>query len=348
MVFALFGALLAFAIFYYLFTQITWGQVVGIWRDIDGRWVAAFVVLALLLQFVRTWRYRGVLLAMGERTGWARLFMTVLIRGVCVDMLPARLGELVYIYILRTRLGVNLGAATASFALVFLFDILALAPLMVLALSLVVVGADVEWSSPLLMAISAGLFVVAALLISSLPLLVRTTFLLSGWALPRGGRLRHWVRRLLASTHRQIHRAKAHGVYTRVFLQSLLVRILKYTALYALLLAMVLPQGYTIAEWPLHKVFLGLTAAEMAASLPVSGVLGFGAYQGAWTLVFVLLGFPVEMAQITSVAHHVFTQVYGYLMGLFALVGLMWLRPVSGRPWSADRHVIERSRPATS
>lgn len=336
MVFALLGAVLAFTIFYYLFTQITWGQVIGVWRSIDGRWVAGFVVLTLLHQFVRTWRYRGVLLAMGEQAGWGRLFMTVLVRGVCVDMLPARTGELVYIYILRTRLGVELGAATASFALVFLFDILALAPLMILALSLVVIGAEVEFSASALLVIGGGLFVVAGLLISGLPLLVRMAFRVSGWTLPRGG-LRQWVRRLLASTHHQIYRAQVHGVYARVFMQSVLVRMLKYAALYALLLAMVLPQGYALAEWPLHKVFLGLTAAEMAASLPVSGVLGFGAYQGAWTLVFVLLGFPVEMAQITSISHHLFTQVYGYLLGLAALGGLMMLHPVTGSPRSRAR-----------
>ena len=39
-------------------------------------------------------------------------------------------------------------------------------------------------------------------------------------------------------------------------------------------------------------------------------------------LFFILLGFPAEMAQATSISHHVFTQVYGYLLGL---IGAAWL-----------------------
>jgi len=328
--FGIFSLLLAGTVFSYLFTRITWGQVVEVWREIDRGLVLLFVAIMLLHQGIRTWRYRIVLRAMGHPVGWLRLFLIVLVRGLCVDVLPARTGELVYIYLLRTRLGVELGAATTSFALVFLFDILALAPLLLLAIGLVGVGAGGQLSLPIVAGAAVGLGGIAAMLILLLPPGLRLGFGCSCRFLPKPSRLQHFLVRLFAAMHRDVRQARREGVYLPLFLQSLAVRALKYTGYYVLLLAMVLPQGYAVVQWPLHKVFLGLVAAEMAASLPVSGIMGFGAYQGAWTLVFALLGFPLTMAQVTSISHHVFTQVYGYAVGLSALLGLVLLRPVSG------------------
>ncbi|MFU8780887.1 MAG: lysylphosphatidylglycerol synthase transmembrane domain-containing protein [Kiritimatiellia bacterium] len=327
LLFILLGFLLAGSIFYYLFSRITWGQVVDVWQQMDRRLVCLFVIVMIGHQWVRTWRYRIILQAMNQQIGWIRLFLTVLVRGVCVDMLPARTGELVYIYILRTRLGVDLGAATTSFALVFLFDILALAPLLLLALFMVGIGTGGEVSLGMVVTFAAVLFVVSFALIFSLPQLLRIGFMLCRRCLPCGTRIRRFCCRLLVSMHCQVCQARRKGVYFPVFIQSLVVRFLKYAGYYVLLLSMVLPQGYQVVGWPFHKVFLGLVAAEMAASLPVSGVMGFGAYQGAWTLVFVLLGFPVTMAQVTSISHHLFTQVYGYVLGLCALMGLMLYKP---------------------
>jgi hypothetical protein len=64
----------------------------------------------------------------------------------------------------------------------------------------------------------------------------------------------------------------------------------------------------------------------LAASLPVSGIGAFGAYEGAWAAAFELLGFPGHLAKLTAVSHHLFTQVYGYSLG--ALAFLLLLLPV--------------------
>ena len=71
------------------------------------------------------------------------------------------------------------------------------------------------------------------------------------------------------------------------------------------------------------SVFWGVCAAEVAASLPVSGLAGFGAYEGAWTIAFYNLGLTKELAAMTGVAHHLFTQVYGYSIGVLALLVLL-------------------------
>ena len=331
-----FSLLIAITVFTHLFSHITWGQVRDLMVGIDRPRARVFVLLSLAMHTARTWRYLVILNSAGQHPGFLRLFPAVLVRGLCVDLLPARSGELVYIYILRARLGVDLGAASASFALAILFDLMALAPLVMIALPLA--GGSGALSPGLLWAAGFALLALSAAMIGGLPAALRWAFGFCSRARGVPSRPRRTLRRFLAGTHRQVRRAKARGVYVPVFGLSILVRLLKYGALYALLLAMLHPQGFAPASLPFPKVFLGLCAAELSASLPISGIGGFGAYQGAWVLVFGLLGFPMDLARTTSVSHHLFSQLYGYslgLLGLFALLA-MPVRRARGGPGGAQ------------
>lgn len=318
-----FSLLLAIGVFTWLLTHVTWRQILDLILSVNRPLLGLFLILSLSMQLVRTLRYRLVLKSVGQAPGFFRLFLAVLVRGLCVDLLPARTGELVYIYLLRVKLGVELGAATASFALAFLFDLMALAPLLVIALLLVGMGTSL--SPTLLGGAGVALLLLAILALRLLPTALRVGFRACALLPDRAAALHRWTRRFLAATHRQIRRARSHGIDAPLFGLSLGVRLLKYAGLYVLLLAMLHPQGYTLQSLPFPKVFLGLCAAEMAASLPISGIAGFGAYEGAWAGVFILLGFPAAMAKATSLSHHLVTQLYGYLIGIASILTLLAL-----------------------
>jgi len=135
-----------------------------------------------------------------------------------------------------------------------------------------------------------------------------------------------WRNRLhagLIATEKHLAAVQNTGMYWRVIMLSFGVRVCKYVSLYALLLGLVIPLGYTVSEFPFAKVFLGLTSAELASSLPISGIAGFGAYEGTWALVFQLLGYPEKTALLTGISHHLITQLYGYGLGGLALLFLL-------------------------
>jgi len=321
------GVIVTAGVFTYLFSQITWRDVGQLLGRIDRQLLCFFVVLSLMQHVIRTLRYRLLLKSAGQVVSLGRLFVVVLVRSFCVDLLPARTGELVYIYLLRTRLGVELGAATASFALAFLFDIMVLGPLVLLA-ALSVLGSTLP--VPVLLGGGGVLFLCSAAAVGLLPWGLRIGFrILSG--LGRLPRVRHFI----ASTHRQVRRARRAGVYGGVFGLSVGVRLLKYGSMYVLLYALLKPVGYALGELPALRVFLGFVSAEMAASLPASGIAGFGAYEGVWSLVFNLLGFPAALATTTGVSHHLITQVYGYSLGLLAMLAVLLGRSVGRAPRKA-------------
>ena len=280
--------------------------------------ILLFVVSSLFMSICRAWRLLLLLEPVGYRPGRLAMLLTVLVRNLFADLLPARLGGLVYLWLCRTRLGVNLGAASSSMAISFVFDMIAVSPLLIVV-GLVIAGElgiarTLIWAFGLAIAGGAlvALFLLAPLadlaagLIPRLPLLPE--------------RVKSGLAAFAASVAEDVRITRRAGIFLPVVVLSILVRLAKYTAMYFLLLGILMPMGYGLADLPPHKGLVGLIAPEIAASLPVSGIGGFGAYEGTWAVAFHFLGLPEQMAKLTGVAHHLFTQAYGAGIGLAALL----------------------------
>ena len=320
-VYFLFSIALTAGIFGYLLTEVSFEEVLQAIQNVDRNALLLFVVLSFSMSGFRTWRYALVLAISGYSPRKSALFLVTLVRNFCSDLLPARIGTIVYVYLVTARLGVPFGAAVSSFSLAFLFDLIALAPMIVAAALLT--GSAGELSRTVAIASGAVLLLIASTATYALPSLAR----LAGdmvWRLPLiRSRHRTIARAALYQTKTDLRKAHKAGVYGRLLALSVLVRLCKYGSLYVLLFALLQPMGYELSQLSVPKVFLGLCSAEIAASLPISGIGGFGAYEGAWAWVFGLLGFPQYTANLTAITHHLLTQVYGYLLGGVALLVLL-------------------------
>lgn len=324
--YVLFSALVTGSIFTYLFTKVSLAEVVAVLRGISGRWILLFLLLSFSMSLFRTWRSQVVLNVSGYRPDSVALFLVILVRNFFSDLLPARLGTLIYIYLVQTRLGIAFGAAASSFAYDFVFDMVSLALLIILA---VLVQSSGLISIPAVIGGGVVLGGVSMGVLLVLPVLLRAGARVCLALTLISAAVRQKLHDALLDTGRNLDLAREQGIFWRIFVLSLGVRCCKYLSLYVLLLALVLPLGYSIPDFPPAKVFLGLCSAELAASLPVSGIAGFGVYEGAWAMVFQLLGYPERIAVLTSISHHLLTQVYGYSLGGLAL--LILLLPICKR-----------------
>jgi len=328
-------------VFGYLLQRVSPGEIVRVLSRADPRGIACFVVFSLAMTFFRTWRYHLVLQVSGYRVWLPALFLVVLVRNFFSDIVPMRIGTLVYIYIVTTRLGVPFSGATSSYALAVLFDFMALAPMIGVAAALALSGTQLSAGTMVMWAGVLGGATLSVLVL--LPYMFHAVRVcLSVLVRLSGGRLSGW----LASwreAEEDVRRARRSGIYARMFWLSVLVRVGKYGALYFFLYALARPMGYGLADLDPARVFLGLCAAELAASTPASGIAGFGAYEGTWAVVFRLLGFPRHFAEVTSISHHLFTQAYGYGLGVIALLALL-LPVFARRSAKLVRYVPERPR----
>lgn len=325
------SVLMTVGILGYLFQFVRLEDIVSTIVNMNRSALLGFVALSIAMSVCRTWRYLLMLRLSGFRPGRVAVFLVVVVRNFFSDMLPARIGTLVYVYLVTNRLGVPFGAAASSFALAFLFDILALAPLV---LGAAMIAGNVGGLSGIALGVSAVILLAVTLVI--LGVLPRIARLVSTGIRRMGAFPEHTRYRLasaLDDTALELERIRQSGAYWKLLAISILVRLAKYGSLYMLLYAMVEPMGYALGDLPPPKVFLGLVAPELAASLPISGIAGFGAYEGTWAFMFNLLLFPMELAKLTAITHHLFTQVYGALLGAVAL--LILITPVF--PWRTDR-----------
>lgn len=309
------------AIFGYLFSHVRPGDVLDLLRNMDLRAVGMFVVLSLATSLFRLWRYRVLLRLSGYDPPPFPLFLIVLVRNAFSDLLPARLGTLIDVYFFTTRLRVPFAAAASCFSITFVFEILALAPLIVLAAF--AAGAAGTMPAGGLLAGGAVLLAGTVAVVALMPWGFGLAARIAGRVLPERWALRAKAAKMFDDIAGEVRRVQKAGLYGRVLALSVLLRLGKYGSLYVLLFAMLAPLGYTWAQLDLPRVFLGLCASELAASLPVSGIAGFGVYEGTWAAVFQLLGFPRDIAQTTSIAHHLFTQAYGYGLGCAALLAVL-------------------------
>ncbi|MCI5064244.1 flippase-like domain-containing protein, partial [bacterium] len=312
----LLGVLLTVAVFSYLFSSISLRSVVRSLRDLEPTGIAVFVMLSLTASLARSWRYQLLLRSSGHVVGTRPLFLVTLVRNLCSDLLPARLGSAVYIYLATSRLHLPLSVATSSFGISLVFDIISLPPLMLFLL-----GNSKELGiPPLLLGGAVGIVIVlTGTLVYFSSYILRS---LPPMKLPFPNSILKPLREIFEQAESDLFRLRSPLLFSHVYLLSILLRFLKYLSLVIFFYSLLLALDYPTESFSSAKAFIGILVSELAASLPISGIGGFGAYEGAWAVTFRLLGLPGWMADTTALTHHLFTQGYGYLLGLSALIAL--------------------------
>jgi uncharacterized membrane protein YbhN (UPF0104 family) len=315
------GLLVSGAILVYLFTAqgADPRALVPLVRAISLPGLVAYVAISAVGLVLRAWRYR---LLLGRAVALWPLVLITAVRNMAVDLVPARAGAAAsYLYLVTSRLGLPLEAGVASFALSFILDTLALAPLLVLAL-LVVGNAPlppavlVGGSLVILLGSVAALWVLAPILRLAARVASR---------LPVAARRLDPLLRAAATEVEQRERARtllpALGL-------SLLLRLTKYGAYYFLLLALLASRAEPGLQLTFLRVFLSIAGAELAASLPLPTIMSVGPYEAAGAAGFAFwLGVPPELATLAVTAFHGLSQVHDYGLGLLALVWIMARRP---------------------
>ena len=313
------------SIFWYLLSQIDPAELVTTARSMTPRYLWAFVSLLLagvVARAVRFW------LLLDRAAPLTLLTLIVMARNMFVDLLPARLGELSYVYLVTQRAGRPAEDGLASLFLAVLFDLIALAPLLILAI-LVVVG-DGALSVPLLAGAASvlGLLAYASMRVAA-PL---GTWVVEWFAPDGSADWRARAAQLIRRTVEALRCVQSRRIFGPVLMVSMVVRLCKFGSYYFLVLAIMGPLGHptdlaTSGELEgglgFFHVFLGVVSAELAAALPIPSVGSFGTFEAAWAFSFSQLGFSTEDAIISGILAHVVSQLVEYSFGIGALLYVM-------------------------
>lgn len=281
----------------------------------------AFLAISLTAAGLRAWRYKWLLLP--QRIGWGNILLVTFIRNLFVDLLPARIGSLSYIYVLNRSLHYAFEAATSSFVVAFVFDFLTLSPFLVFSIFAVGIGSS-SVSSPLLLAFAVFFFGLTLLILWRIIQLARFflltfNFLLKKFKLGQ----RAWARGAegkIQSTIESLEQIKQRRIYGRIFFLSLCIRLAKYLSLYSLLFALLRSHGFGLKTLSFSKTILGVTGAELTGILPIKGLGGFGTWEYGWALAFQLMSFEPKIAIISGLGVHLLTNLFEYSLGIAAIL----------------------------
>ena len=282
----------------------------------------AYFAISLFGSFLRAWRYK--LLLYPQKISWRNIFLVTFIRNLFVDLLPARIGSLSYIYILNKRLEVSFNTATSSFVVAFVYDFISLSPFLILAILAVGLGTT-SISTPLMLLFSILFLVIMLVIYWQLIGFCRILIAVYGFFL----RVikydqKQWAEVSIEKLHltvEDIAQIRKRQTDLPVFLLSLGIRMAKYGALYILLFALLQVHGYTLGSLSIWKTILGITGAEMTGFFPIKGLGGYGTWETAWALILTLLGFESRIAVLSSGIHLV-TNLFEYILGLLSILYL--------------------------
>ncbi|MGA3086010.1 MAG: lysylphosphatidylglycerol synthase transmembrane domain-containing protein [Thermodesulfobacteriota bacterium] len=321
--FLILSFLITGTLFYYLVSYSRWSDWRRLFFALDPRYLLAYLLLYAAAIFLRTVRYSILLKASlsGVRPSFGAVFLVTSVRNMLVDLLPARTGEISYPVLLNRIYRVNLYPSLTSFAYAFLFDFLALGPLFGLAGLMDSLISSSHY--PKLWLFSALFILIGTLLVFGVEPFFRK---LAHWLNRRSYSLlkeNRTLRRVpeicngISQSFRDLREAR---IFWKILGISLAIRSLKYSYLYLLLMAFVQAMTGTNVSLPFLIIFMGLVASEAAASLPISGLAGFGFYEGVLGTVLSTQGFSASQALLLSFGMHFLTHVVGYSWGGLALL----------------------------
>ena len=280
-------------------------------RTLSGmspEWALAALMLFGLNYVLRSVRFTILLGLPLIATFWSML-RVVCLHNALNYMLPARLGELSFIYLARRERAVSISAGTVSLMAARFFDLIAMGMWLTLAALLLPRQGSVSIRELRLTGLASVAVVALAWWLA--PTLLGG--MERGMACLPLGQLVVRISAFVGQVRRGLLMLGSWRVYSLVMLTSLTMWLGVFSIYYCLLRAFDLNVG-------LAEVIIGSSLFSLSNVLPVHGLLGFGTTEALWTVSFALVGMDTGSSVVTGFATHIVILVYVLGLGGLALL----------------------------
>lgn len=312
-------------------------------RNMPVSLLLAYLGIQLVGTLFRAARYQLLIRAAGEPNvpGFGHMYLVTMIRNMVVDMLPARLGELLFIAMLNRGYNVRANACISSLSLSIVLDVAILVPVLFVLSAIPLANAAMQQGMlPIAIVVIVAVTIV---LVMMYPVLTFVTRLMSRWSERTSSR---WLKKLsefVSDIHDAFEETRRSHVLGRALLLTVGVRIAKYSALYCLFLAATVPTMTTLQSLAPWEVLSTLIASEAMASVPLPTFMSFGSYEAGGLAALTLLGYPAADSALAVLSMHIASQSIDYMLGgigiiLFYFAATNWRMTVATtthtpRPW---------------
>lgn len=298
----------------WLLSQLEWEATLEILREVPlSLLVIGFLCYGISF-YLRALRFR-VLLPQDKPVH--HLFPIVLVHYTALNIIPARLGELSYVYLLKKVNNVSTGYSVSSLIIARVFDQIALSLLFLL--STLFVDLPSQWLKTLSFTVGAFLITVFAILIIILAYKERCVDWLKKLTIRlnwnRYTIVQHTMRALdeIVIAFRNI---QVKQCMEKLIGLSILIWLSIFSVNYSLLKAFHVPLSYM-------GIMLASTFLILLTVLPIQMLSGIGIRETTWVFIAIRL----EVARNTAIVSGIGTRIVATMyVAMFALYGLWKLR----------------------
>ncbi len=305
----------------FLVSRITTDDLIRTFSHIFYPALFIFLAISLTASVLRALRYKWLLTP--SKISFGNILLVTFIRNLFVDLFPARIGSLSYVYVLNKRLKYPFEEAASTFVIAFVYDFLTLGPFLILSILVVGLGAT-SVSNLAFLWIAVMFFLIVYLILqfiiplANISLKAYTRLLKS-----TGLETQRWAetaKNKIRLTIEGLEHIKNRKIQWPLFLLSLLIRMAKYGSLYFLLFSLLHSFGFSLSRLSFWKTILGVTGAEMTGALPIKGISGFGTWESGWAFTFQLLDFDQKWAILSGIGVHLISNLFEYSLGILSIL----------------------------
>jgi len=296
-----------------LLLQISFKDLYTLLSTIDPLWAALGSIALLLAILLRAFRFKWLIHS--KAIPFSDLFRITAFYHLSIMVLPSKLGELSYPYLLNKNSGTNVTEGLASLVVSRVYDFVIV--LMVL-LSVSIGFQDLFKVNStlviLLVTLLIGLIVFGLFYMSSfLRWFSNGLGKISNWTGSRNAKFVLWIQKKMDDMAEDFYAIKSRHTHFSVSLASLASWVMIFCAFYAYM------KGFGV-EIPFTRMIFGSTVGVIANALPVSGIGNWGTLEAGWAAGFLMVGLSKEKAIATGFGVHIIIFVTCAILSFFCWV----------------------------
>ena len=300
-------------IIFVLLLQISLKDLYALLKTADPLWAALGSIAYLLATLFRALRFKWLIYS--KAIPFTDLFRITAFYHLALMVLPSKLGELSFPYLLNKNSGMNVTEGLASLIVSRVYDFF----IVLMILLFVSIGFEglIKVNSTLVILLVTLLigFIVFGLFYMSGFLTWFSNGLgrISHWTGSRNAKFILWIQKKMSEVGEDFHAIKTRHTYFPVSLTSLASWVMIFCVFYAYMKSF----GMDI---PLAKMLFGSTIGVIANALPISGIGNWGTLEAGWAAGFLMVGLSKEKAIATGFGVHIIIFIVCAVISFFCWV----------------------------
>jgi uncharacterized protein (TIRG00374 family) len=300
-------------ILFFLLLQISLKDLYALLRTIDPFWAALGSIAYFLATLFRALRFKWLLHS--KDISFSDLFRITAFYHLSLMVLPSKLGELSYPYLLNKNSGTNVTEGLASLIVSRVYDFVIIL-VVLFFVSIAFQGFfKLNPSFVILLVILLICFLIFALLCMSnfLRWLSNGLGRIANWTGSRNARFVLWIQKKMSDMAEDFNAIKSRHTHFPVSVTSLASWVMIFCTFYAYM------KGFGI-NIPFTKMIFGSTVGVIANALPISGIGNWGTLEAGWTAGFLMVGLSKEKAIATGFGVHIIIFIVCAIISFFCWV----------------------------